>query len=521
MAKRKLPIGIQTFADIVSGEYYYVDKTLHVHRLVEQGKYFFLSRPRRFGKSLLLDTMKSLFEGRETLFRGLYIHDKWDWQVAYPVIRISFADGVMRSRDDLDKRIRYQLRHNRERLGLADTRAEDIPGEFADLIAQAHECHGQRAVVLVDEYDKPILDNITDPERARELREGLKNLYSVLKDADPRLQFCFLTGVSKFSKVSLFSGLNNLNDITLDAEHVTICGYTDRDVDSIFADQLGGLDRHEIRRWYNGYRWGGAETTSVYNPFDLLLLFDKRKFSPYWFESATPTFLVKVLAERSVYTPALTEWQSRPALLNRFDVDQISTEALLFQTGYLTLTGVEEEIPNKPIYRLGFPNYEVESSLNEALLPALGLDDDILDELILRLPKLLKEADMEGLETYFKALYAGLPHDWYRNNPIARYEGHYASVFYSHFAALGLRVKVEDATHRGRVDMTVDFAGRLFLFEFKVVEQLPEGNALQQLKTKGYADKYRAAGKPIHLIGVEFSREQRQIVAVEWETVAA
>ncbi len=523
LSRRKLPVGVQAFDKLREGGYYYVDKTPQLLRLIEEGGYYFLSRPRRFGKSLLLDTLRCLFEGREALFEGLFIHDKWDWQVHHPVIRISFADGVMRSREEVDERIRDQLFQHRERLGVPLQRETDIPGEFSALIRGAHEKYGRRVVVLVDEYDKPILDNLMEPEQARELREGLKNLYSVLKDADPHLAFVLLTGVSKFSKVSLFSGLNNLRDITLSPAYATICGYTDADIDTLFAPELPGLDRHQIKRWYNGYRWGGQEVEAVYNPFDVLLLFQERRFGAYWFESATPTFLVEVLKQRGVFTPALTAWHSRPALLGRFDVEDIATEALLFQTGYLTLHGVREEIPNRPIYRLGFPNQEVEASLNEALLPVLGLGNDALDELILKLPGLLKAADMAGLETYFKALYAGLPHDWYRNNPIARYEGHtvskvYASVFYSHFAALGLNVTVEDAGHHGKVDMTVDFAGHLYLFEFKVVEQLPEGSALAQVKAKGYADKYRAQGKPIHLVGVEFSRERREIVAFEVET---
>jgi len=521
VTRQKLPIGIQAFDKLREGGYYYVDKTPMLHRLVEEGGYYFLSRPRRFGKSLLLDTLRCLFEGREALFQGLDIHDKWDWQVQHPVIRISFADGVMRRRDELDAHIRYQLLQHRERLGIETAPPELIANDFSQLIRLAHERHGQRVVVLIDEYDKPILDNLLEPEAARELRDGLKNLYSVLKDADLHLAFVLLTGVSKFSKVSLFSGLNNLNDITLDAPFATICGYTDEDIDTVFAPELPGLEREAIRHWYNGYRWGGEEVTSVYNPFDVLLLFQKRQFGAYWFESATPTFLVELLKARGVFTPALTAWHSRPALLGRFDVDDIATEALLFQTGYLTLHGVREDIPHRPIYRLGFPNQEVESSLNEALLPVLGLGNDALDELMLRLPALLKAADMPGLETYFKALYAGLPHDWYRNNPIAKYEGHYASVFYSHFAALGVSVTVEDASHHGRVDMTVEAFGRLYLFEFKVVEQLPDGSALAQLKAKGYADKYRGQGKPIHMIGVEFSRERRQIVAFEVETLPA
>ena len=519
LTRKKLPIGIQTFADIIEGGYYYVDKTPHIHRLVEEGKYYFLSRPRRFGKSLLVDTLRCLFEGREALFDGLYIHDKWDWQARHPVIRLSFADGVIDSREALDQHITELLQAEATRHSVAFDNIS-IAGRFRELIHKVHRLHGQRVVILVDEYDKPILDNLLTPERARELREGLKNLYSVLKDADPHLAFVLLTGVSKFSKVSLFSGLNNLRDITLSEPYSSICGYTDEDIDSVFAPELQALDRDQIRAWYNGYRWGGQTAPSVYNPFDALLLFQERKFSPYWFESATPTFLIEVLKQRGVFTPALTAWHSRPALLSRFDVDDIATEALLFQTGYLTIKAIREEIPNRPIYALGFPNQEVEASLNEALLPVLGINNDSLDELMVRLPRLLKTADLEGLETHLKALFAGLPHDWYRNNPIARYEGHYASVFYSHFAALGLRVTVEDASHHGRVDMAVDFAGHVYLFEFKVVEQLPEGRALQQIKDKGYADKYRGQGKVIHLIGVEFSRDKRQIVGFEMETDA-
>jgi hypothetical protein len=328
-----------------------------------------------------------------------------------------------------------------------------------------------------------------------------------------------LTGVSKFSKVSLFSGLNNLNDITLDAPFATICGYTDADIDSVFAPELPGLERQAIKEWYNGYRWGDQSVTAVYNPFDVLLLFQKREFGAYWFESATPTFLVDVLKQRGVFTPSLDSVQARAQLLGRFDVDDMSTEGLLFQTGYITIKSMQEPMRGYRVYTLGFPNREVESSLNDYLLPVLGIGPSEAQAYQLTLLDTLQQHDLTALEAHLKALYAGLPHDWYRNNPIAQYEGHYASVFYSHFAALGLDVTVEDASHHGKVDMTVKFDGHIYLFEFKVVEQLPEGKALEQIKLKGYADKYRASGQPIHLIGVEFSREQRQIVAFEVESL--
>ncbi|OXS15037.1 hypothetical protein CGX12_11105 [Zobellella denitrificans] len=510
MAQRKLPIGIQTLGEIITGGYYYVDKTPYIHQLIEQGKYYFLSRPRRFGKSLLLDTLHQLFEAKEPLFRGLFIHNKWDWSRPRPVIRLGFGSGVMNGRELLDQNIHEQLNEQAVRLGVTLVN-QTIGGRFAELIRRTHELYGERVAVLIDEYDKPILDNITNAPVATELREGLKNLYSVLKDADPHLCFCLLTGVSKFSKVSLFSGLNNLNDITLDAPFSAICGYTEQDVDRVFAPELAGLDREQIKTWYNGYNWGGE---AVYNPFDVLLLLQKREFRAYWFESATPTFLVKMLAERGFFTPQLDRLESPLSLLGRFDVDDISTEALLFQTGYLTIRRKEEPVPSYWLYTLGYPNREVEASLNQALLPSLGVAGT---EPTIRVLRLLQANDFTGLEQHFRSLFAALPHDWYRNNPIAKYEGHYASVFYSHIAALGLRVTVEDASNTGKVDMAVEFNGHVYLFEFKVVEQVPGGKALQQLKDRDYAEKYRAQGLPIHLIGVEFSREQRQIVAFERE----
>lgn len=513
----RLPIGIQTFSEIREGGYYYVDKTPDIERLVTQSKYYFLSRPRRFGKSLLLDTLRCLFEGRQSLFEGLHIHERWDWHTKHPVIGLSFGSGVMRNREELDVRIRQQLSMIRRQLGLSAGRQSDIAGEFFELIEEAHTLHGRTVVVLIDEYDKPILDNILDPDKARELREGLKNLYNTLKDADAHLRMVLLTGVSKFSKVSLFSGLNNLRDITLLSEFATVCGYTDTDIDTVFAPELSGLDRDAIRDWYNGYRWGGQEVVSVYNPFDVLLLLQNRQFDSYWFETATPTFLIDILKQRGVFTPQLENWQSDYKLLSQFDVDEISTDALLFQTGYLTIQKVEEPMLGLRQYTLGLPNREVESGLNEALLPALGVVNVPKNQRAL-LDALLNH-DLDKLQAHLKSLFAGLPHDWYRNNPIAQYEGHYASVFYSHFAALGLAITVEDTSNQGRVDMTVNFDGRIYLFEFKVVEQLPEGKAIQQLINKGYADKYRACGKLIHLVGVEFSSEKRTIIAFDVQTI--
>ena len=515
MTRKRLPIGIQTFREIREGGYYYVDKTGFALRLINEGKYYFLSRPRRFGKSLFLDTLAELFSANQPLFEGLEAHGRWDWSRHYPVIRLSFAGGVIQNRTELDRRILALLRKNAQALAVACGDPTDIVGCFSDLIEAAHSASGERVVVLVDEYDKPILDNLTQPDRARELRDGLRNLYSVIKDSDAHIRFAFLTGVSKFSKVSLFSGLNNLNDITVDARYSALCGYTEADLDTVFAPELEGLDRDRIRIWYNGYNWTGE---AVYNPFDVLLLFEKRQFRPWWFETATPTFLVDLLTERHTWLPRLGQLRADAELLSAFDVGRISTEALLWQTGYLTIDAEEEQF-GEYRYRLRYPNREVYQSLNNSLLRAWTPDGQETLAHKTRLGELLLVNDFTGMQALFTAFFASIPHDWFRNNPIAAYEGYYASVFYAYFASLGLDLTPEESSNAGRLDLGLRFNGQIYLFEFKVVELEPEGRALQQIKNRGYADSYRAAGQPIHLIGVEFSRDQRRVVVFEVETL--
>ena len=513
--KRKLPLGIQTFREIREESHYYVDKTAYAQRLVDEGKHYFLSRPRRFGKSLFVDTLKELFEGNEPLFRGLAVHDTWpDWSVRHPVVRLDFGTGHFREPGGLHANVMAQLDAIEEGAGLHSDYAT-APERLAWLIAALHRGSGQRAVVLVDEYDKPILDALKRPELAEANRDYLAGLYSVTKTSDAYLKFSFLTGVSKFSKVSLFSGANNPIDITLDSVYSAICGYTEADLDRVFAPELPGLDRDRIRRWYNGYRWLGEEP--VYNPFDLLQLFRSRRFRPYWFETGTPAFLVETLLQRLVDIPSLDGLRSDDELLSKFDVNDVAPEALLFQSGYLTILGEEQAFDGSAVYRLGYPNYEVRRSLNRSLLAALTPPECAGRRPDLRLAERLGTNDFAGLEELVRGLFAGIPYEWHTRNEIARYEGYYASVFYAWLAAVGLDITVEDASSRGRADLAVRLAGAVYLFEFKVVEQAPEGSALAQLQAKGYADKYRVEAEVIYLIGLEFSREQRNIVAFETE----
>ena len=511
MHKRRLPIGIQTFRTLREENAYYVDKTPFIRRLLDEGSHYFLSRPRRFGKSLFLDTLKEFFEGSEELFKGLHIHDRHDWSQRHPVVRLDFAGGTFKDPAVLDEDVMLQLEYLEEEAGIPARRV-NTAARFRRLLQTLHRKTGRRVAVLVDEYDKPILDALDEPEAALANRDYLRGLYGMIKSCAAQVRFTFVTGVSKFTKVSLFSDLNNLTDITLDPAFSAICGYTEEDLDSVFAPELRGLDREQVREWYNGYSWLGSE--KVYNPYDVLLLLRRRQFNAHWFETGTPTFLVDTLFERRVSTASLGETVSTEELLSAFDVEHIGTEALLFQTGYLTITG-EERLGGTTLYRLDYPNREVRESLNRVLLRRLVQDTRQQTANSIRLERLLETHDCAGLKELFYAFFASIPYEWHTNNDIADYDGFYASVFYSYFAALGYQIAVEESSSHGRLDMAVRTDGHVYLFEFKVVEMAPPGSALAQLRERGYADKYRAEGEPIHLIGVEFSRETRNVTAFE------
>ncbi len=509
MIRRRLPIGLQTFRELREEDCYYVDKTGFIARLLDEGKHYFLSRPRRFGKSLFLDTLKELFEGSEPLFAGLDIHDRWDWSVRHPVVRLDFGAGHFGEPGYVHASTMAQLAAAAEDGGVAAS-YDTAPERFRELLRALHARTGQRVAVLVDEYDKPILDALETPDVARANRDYLRGLYSTIKSGDAHVRFTFLTGVSKFSKVSVFSGLNNLTDITIDPCYSAICGYTEADLDTVFAPELAGLDRERIRDWYNGYNWTGNDR--VYNPFDILLLFRRGTFAAHWFETGTPAFLVETLFRRRVSALALDGMLSSDDLLSSFDVGAIATEALLFQTGYLTIKDVRDRGGVRS-YRLGYPNREVRQSFNRSLLRHLVQDATRQTANSDRLYDLMEGNDFAGMKALFEAFFASIPYEWYTNNAVAGYEGYYASVFYSYFAASGFDVTVEDSSNRGRADMAVRFAGNVYLFEFKVAEQATEGAALAQLRERGYADKYRASGEPIHLIGVEFSKSTRNVTA--------
>ena len=519
MSRRRLPIGIQSFRRLRETGSYYVDKTPLIRQLVDQSDHCFLSRPRRFGKSLLLDTLRSLFEGHEELFRGLDIHGHWDWSVRHPVVRLSFG-GRYSDPSEIEGDIIEQLESVERQHSLAPAQTSDTgPRRLRNILDRLHRSTGQQVAVLVDEYDKPILDVLHDSDLATANRDYLRGFYGIIKDCAEHVRFVFVTGVSMFSKVSLFSGLNNLRDISLDPRYATVCGYTEDDLDRTFGPELDGLDRDEVRMWYNGYHWLGGER--VYNPYDVLLLLDRRKFRPWWFETGSPTFLFRTLVERGVSPMEIENRMTEMSLMSKFDVDDIGTEALLFQTGYLTIAE-ERSDGFDSLYRLDYPNLEVRVSLNRGLLAHLGKAGGEPLDRGRELRQLLEANDFEGFGDRLRAYLSGIPYQWHAHGGLARYEAWYASLLHMCLTAIGVDLRVEDASSHGRADMVALTGGQVFVLEFKVVDgdgdaAVALDAAVAQMRKRGYADRYRDRDEPVHLVGVACGREARNLLEIRAE----
>ncbi|MBZ4642472.1 MAG: AAA-ATPase [Deferribacteraceae bacterium] len=509
---KKLPIGIQTFKEIIEDGYVYIDKTEEALKLTEEYKYVFLSRPRRFGKSLFLDTLKELFEGNKKLFEGLYIYDKWNWEEKYPVIKISW-DGKNRSIKDLESTLRETLLENQRRLNINCEDDLDLVICFRRLITMASEKYGQKVVVLIDEYDKPILDVIEDTEQAKEHREYIKGLYSVLKGVDAYIKFAFLTGVSKFSKASIFSGLNMLTDISLNPEYGNICGYTQNDIETSFLPYFKDVDLDKVKMWYNGYNF---LKDNVYNPFDILqFISSKFMFRNYWFESGTPSFLIKLIKEKNYFLPKLTNLIVDEKLLSSFDIENIDLEVLLYQTGYLTIEKmIKDELLSSIEYKLKIPNLEVQISLNDYIINYLFNGDSSVKKSLI---KSLHYEKLEDFKIALTSLFDSIPYTNFTKNKLTQYEGFYASIIYSYLASLGIKIIGEDVTNKGRIDLTLFVNDKIYILEFKVDGS--KGEALQQIKEKHYADKYLNESSQIYIVGIEFSSEEKNIVNFQWEKV--
>ena len=511
-----LPLGLQTFAEVREGAYAYVDKTPHALKLIANGKLYFLARPRRFGKSLFLDTLLNLFEGRRELFTGLHVEANWDWQVKYPVVKLDMSGGF-RNADELSSMLADDLRYVADNMGIELAQHNETSRLFKELLRKAHEHYGRKVVVLIDEYDKPMIDKIGNIELADQMREQLRGFYSIIKAADKHLRFVMLTGVSKFSKVSIFSGLNNLKDISLDPQYASICGYTEDELGNVFGEYLLGVDRERLRRWYNGYNFLGEKL--VYNPHDILHFIDRSQsfsqpqFDNYWFESGTPTFVVDLLARDQILAQRLEPQNVGRESLNSCPIDKWELSTVLFQSGYLTIDEVDRSDPDEAIYKLVCPNHSVRSALHNSLFEYYTGNTDPSHRNAMR--RALRTTQLDVIESELQRLFASITTDNYRKNNIAHFEGYYASVVYSFFVGMGLNVIAEDASSRGRVDLSIQLGPNTYIIEFKVVKRKSKTNsALQQIIQQGYATKYSGN---VYQIGIEFSETKRNIVDFAWQ----
>lgn len=502
---KKLPIGISTLSEIIKGDYVYIDKTQQALELITTYKYAFLSRPRRFGKTLFLDTLAEIFSGKKELFNGLYIDDKYTF-TEYPIIKISFS-GDLRSPKSLCKTLMASLRHNKKQLQVVCDDDTNFAVCFKELIENVHDAYDQRVVILIDEYDKAILDNLDQLHVALENREIIKSFYSVIKDCDRYIRFAFLTGVSKFTKTNIFSGLNNLEDISLASDFAQVCGYTEQDIQQHFGSLMREVNFQKVTDWYNGYNFLG---TKVFNPFDILLFIKNRyQFKSYWFETGTPSFLIKLIKKNRYYLPNLEHLEIERSLINSFDIEDISVESILFQSGYLTIDRIEH-IFDTDIYHLTLPNKEVRLALNNCLIHSFFGDT----RAVVRqksLYHIFMNGDLASLKNTLEQLFASIAYNNFTHNEIDRYEGFYASVVYAYLASLGFQIIAEDVTNHGRMDLTLLTDNTAYIFEFKVRDEDP----LEKIKTRRYYEKY--AAYQTWIIGIVFDVKTRNITRFVYE----
>ncbi|MDR3189254.1 MAG: ATP-binding protein [Prevotellaceae bacterium] len=510
---RKLPVGIQDFEKLRTEEYVYVDKTAYMHRLTQMGWPYFLARPRRFGKSLLISTLKAYFLGKKELFEGLAVSAlEKDW-VEYPVIHLDINRASYETPQTFEDNLHALLSEYEETWQL-ENRIEDVSMRFDRLISGAHRQTGRRVVVLIDEYDKPLVNTLDDPERHSALREMLKSFYGILKSADAHLRFVMLTGVTKFSKVSVFSDLNHLMDISFDKEFAGICGISEPELIACFqpeitalADELGKTRDEtlvELKQRYDGYHFSKS-SEGLYNPFSLLNTLSKKAFSDYWYATGTPTFLAKMIKSIAFDVKSLENDVRVPTHgMTDYRVGEVKPLPLLYQSGYLTIKGYDALLDE---YVLGFPNGEVKYGFFNELLPVYVPNKDVWSEFsVTHFLRDLLAGNVDGFMTRLRAFFAGIPYEL--NN---KEEKHYQTIFFIMFRLMGQFVEAEQRSAAGRADAVVVTGSTVFVFEFKLTGNATAEDALRQINDKGYLIPYSAGSKAIVKVGAEFSAEERTL----------
>ncbi len=508
MENQKYPIGIQDFAKLREENYVYVDKTKYIYQML-QGAYYFLSRPRRFGKSLLVNTLYYLFEGRKELFKGLWIEEKIEWK-KHPIIKFDFSE--LDFEKNLEKTIKERLFEiaKNYNVTLTKTTAKSL---FRELIMELSKI--EKVVILIDEYDKPIGDFLEKDkmEMAIKNRDILKRFYSTLKGLDAHIRFFFLTGITKFSKVSIFSDLNNLDDLTLHPDFGELLGYTQTELEFYFSDKLKEIALSQnlpyddfldkVKIWYNGYNFLGNQ--KVYNPFSMLRFLSNRRFSNFWFETGTPSLLVKLLYKKRIFdvdNVLVTE-----NIFNNFNLENINEITLFYQTGYLT---IKEDLGTQFI--LTYPNLEVKKSMFSYLLYDYSGLELKADSVVYYIEQSLLKRDFELLKQQLNVLFGSIPADIFEKE----LESYYHAIIFLTFQLLGYKMQAEVRTSKGRIDAILEYNNAIFLFEFKV-NKTPE-IALKQIKDREYFQKYLQPNKEIYLIGVNcYEKEIKEILYEKYQ----
>ncbi|MDR0757044.1 MAG: ATP-binding protein [Tannerella sp.] len=507
---RKLPLGTQSFEILRKADCVYVDKTEIIHRMISEGRIYFLSRPRRFGKSLLISTLDALFSGREDLFKGLYIYDKWDWTQQYPVIRIDWTQINHSAPDEMKNSLNRYLKEvaSTYQVTLESQLAEDC---FRELIKRLYDKTGKNAVILIDEYDKPVTSHLFDPD-LNVIRRTVHDFYQVMKGADQYIEFVFITGVSKFSGLSVFSALNNLTDITLDRRYTAICGYTQEELENNFSEYIDRAAEYQgktgewvldrIRYWYNGYTWDGK--TSVYNPFSTMHFFDVQIFSAYWYNTGTPTFLIDIICRRDNPDMIVEGIAVDDSVFQGYEPSNISEIPLLFQTGYLTIKEMHLDDNGEPGYTLDIPNMEVTRAFMRCLLQAYGKypDERYIDNLRKTMEQQIKTCDEAGFARSLEAMIATVPFEI--GGKIN--EAYYHSLMLIWMRMLGFKIHGEPSNNIGRADAVWEQPGLTVVAEIKFdaetkIDTLLNA-AMKQIHERRYYNRY--PGKVI-LMGIAFS----------------
>ena len=518
MTRKLYPIGIQTFSEIRTNDNLYIDKTAYIYRMANSdGKYFFLSRPRRFGKSLLVSTLLSYFGGRKELFKGLAIDNLENEWAEYPVLHFDLSGGKHQEEDQLNRYLDFILKDNERRFGV-ECDAVDANVRLANLIASVYKKTGKQVVVLIDEYDAPLLDVVHQDERLESLRHLMRNFYSPLKQCEPMLRFVFLTGITKFSQFSIFSELNNITNISMDEAYAGICGITKEELLTQMSDDIDRLAEklsitrevaiQQLKDNYDGYHFT-YPSPDIFNPYSLLNCFSKEKIGAYWFGSGTPTFLIEMM--RKFGTTPMDIGESEMADVSDFDAPTETMESivpLLYQSGYVTIKDYDEDTN---LYELGIPNKEIRIGLFKSLLPNyLTRSSQRGKVAIAQMSVLIKNGDIDGALELFRTFLATVP---YCEN--TKYEGHFQQLMYVVFALLtDYRILVEQRTSKGRTDITLETQDSIYIMELKFGNTADE--ALAQINANHYADAFAMSNKKTIKVGIGFDvKDERNIT--DWK----